>query len=216
MSVLVRADIEERIARGDLVFTPKLDAFQLQAHTVDLRLGFTFLIPRLWQMTERGRVALTLDQLEGGHHHFDPIELEPGQYFELLPGERVLVSTLEHITMPPDISAVLYPRSTVNRQGLAVELTGIIDAGYQGNLVVPISNTSRSSLVRIYPGQRFCQLEFATLAQPILPRASRYQNKDIIVGVLPEQDMEEMRLIRAGDISQLKERYVVTRSQEGG
>lgn len=106
MPILVREDIEERMARGNLVFTPELDAFQLQAHTIDLRLGFTFLVPRLWQVTERGRVALVFDPLEGGHAHFDPVELEPGQYFEMLPGERVLVSTLERITMPNDISAM--------------------------------------------------------------------------------------------------------------
>ncbi|MGZ6390416.1 MAG: dCTP deaminase [Ktedonobacterales bacterium] len=216
MAILVREDIEARIARGNIVFTPALDTFQLQAHTVDLRLGFTFLVPRLWQVTERGRVALVFDPLDGGHAHFDPVELEPGQYFELLPGERVLVSTLERITMPNDVSAVLYPRSTVNRQGLAVELTGIIDAGYQGNLVIPIHNSSTSSVVRIYPGQRFCQLEFNTLAQEITPRLSRYQNKDVIVGVLPEQDTVEVELIRQGRIEELKRRHGITLGPSAG
>jgi|SRR5579871_172188 dCTP deaminase len=209
MAILVREDIEVRIARGEIGFTPPLDRFQLQAHSVDLRLGFTFLVPRLWQMTPRGRVALTFDPLDGGHQHFDPIELEPGQYFELLPGERVLVSTLERISMPNDISGILYPRSTVNRQGLEVELTGIIDAGYQGNLVIPIHNSSPSSVVRIYPGQRFCQLEFTTLTQAIEPRPSRYQNKDVIVGVLPEQDAAEVTLIREGKIEELKRQYAL-------
>jgi dCTP deaminase len=207
MSILARQDIEARIARGELVFTPPLDGFQIQGHTIDLRLGFTFLVPRQWRLTERGREALIFDPLEGGHRHFEPIELEPGQYFELLPGERVLVSTLERVTVPNDLSGVLYPRSSVNRQGLEVELTGIIDAGYSGNLVVPVRNSNVASIVRIYPGQRFCQIELTTLSQAIEPRQSRYHNKDVIVGALPEQDEEEVRLIQAGKIEELKRRF---------
>lgn len=209
MSILVLADIKERIQCGDLVFTPPLDAFQYQAHTIDLRLGFTFMVPRLWHMTQKGRVALTFDPLDGGHEHFDAIELEAGQYFELLPGERVLVSTLEHIAVPSDLSGILYPRSTVNRQGLAVELTGIIDAGYSGHLIIPIRNSNPTGLVRIYPGQRFCQLEFTTLSGPVEPRQSRYHNKDVIVGALPEQDANEVDLIRNGAIERLKQQYAV-------
>jgi hypothetical protein len=73
MSILAREDIEERIARGELVFTPPLDSFQIQGHTIDLRLGFTFLVPRQWRVSDRGREALIFDPLEGGHQHFDPI-----------------------------------------------------------------------------------------------------------------------------------------------
>ena len=207
MSVLVRGEIEARIARGELVFTPELDALQLQAHSVDLRLGFTFLVPRQWEVSERGRVALTFDHLEGGDQHFDVVELEPGQYFEVLVGEGVIASTLERITLPSDLVGQLYPRSSVNRQGLAVDLSGIVDAGYQGNLIIPVRNNSHSRVVRIYPGERFCQLTFTTLTSPAVPRPSRYQNKDIIVGVLPEQDKDEMALIRAGHIAELKQRF---------
>ena len=76
-------------------------------------------------------------------------------------------STLERIVVPNDLSAVLYPRSSVNRQGLEVQLTGIIDAGYEGALIVPIRNSNPTSIVRIYPGQRFCQIEFTTLTREI-------------------------------------------------
>jgi dCTP deaminase len=207
MSVLVRDEIEERIARGELGFTPPLDELQMQAHSVDLRLGFTFLIPRQWQLTERGRVALTFDHLEGGDQHFDVVELEPGQYFEVLVGEGVIASTLERISLPNDLVGHLYPRSSVNRRGLAVDLSGIVDAGYQGNLIIPVHNNSLSRVVRIYPGERFCQLTFTRLSGTTLPRPSRYQNKDIIVGVLPEHDAAEVELIRAGRIEELKRRF---------
>ena len=207
MSMLVRAEIEDRIARGDLAFTPELDALQLQAHSVDLRLGFTFLVPRQWQVTERGREALTFDHLEGGNQQFDVVELEPGQYFEVLVGEGVIASTLEHISLPTDLAGHLYPRSSVNRRGLAVDLSGIVDAGYQGHLIIPVHNNSLSRVVRVWPGERFCQLTFTRLTGPTTPRASRYQNKDIIVGVLPEHDPDEVELIRQGQIEELKRRF---------
>lgn len=207
MSVLLRTEIEERIARRDLAFAPELDDLQMQAHSVDLRLGFTFLVPRQWQVTERGRIALTFDHLEGGNQQFDVVELEPGQYFEVLVGEGVIASTLERITLPNDLVGHLYPRSSVNRRGLAVDLSGIVDAGYQGNLIIPVHNNSLSRVVRIYPGERFCQLTFTRLTGPATPRASRYQNKDIIVGVLPEHNAEEVELIREGHIEELKRRF---------
>src|SRR5262249_1019366 len=129
MSLLTKSDMLAQLEAGTLRFTPELDAFQIQPHAIDLRLGFTFLIARHWVLNQTGRVALTLDHLEGGGAHFDTIELEPGQIFEILPGECVIVSTLEKIAMPANLVGNLYPRSSVNRQGLAVDLSGIVDAG---------------------------------------------------------------------------------------
>ena len=64
MSVLVKTEILELIKAGRLSFTPGLDKWQLQAHSVDLQVGFTFLVPRISQMTVRGREAVRVDHLE--------------------------------------------------------------------------------------------------------------------------------------------------------
>src|SRR3954469_2761862 len=126
MAVLTKTEILERVKSGDIAFSPGLDEFQIQTHAVDLRLGFTFLIPKVWRMTEKGRKALTIDPLKDhGPEYFDVVELEQGQSFDLLPEEYVLVSTLETIKVPNDLMAILYPRSSVNRKGLSVDLTGI-------------------------------------------------------------------------------------------
>lgn len=209
MSLLTKSDILAEIEAGNLGFTPELDEFQLQPHAVDLRLGFTFLIARHWVLNQTGRVALTLDHLAGGGAHFDTIELEPGQIFEILPGECVIVSTLEKIKMPSDLVGNIYPRSSVNRQGLAVDLSGIVDAGYEGNLIIPVRNNNISTVVRLYPAERFCQLTLTSLDQPAEVRQSRYHKRDIATGVLPEQHQEEVDLIRKGNVKALKERYGV-------
>src|SRR5258708_23266697 len=114
MGILTKTELLEQIRSGSLVFTPELDEFQMQAQAVDLRLGFNFLIARHWEFTQQGRVALPLDHLAGGAQHFDSIELEPGQVFDVLPGESLLVSTLATIPMPAPLVRHMYPRPAVN------------------------------------------------------------------------------------------------------
>lgn len=206
--ILTRKQILEKIQSGELSFSPGLDKFQLQTHSVDLRLGYTFLIYKNWQLTDKGREAVQLDY-EKSRDHFEVVEIEEGQYFEILPREYVVVSSLEKISMPKDTMAVLYPRSSVNRRGLSVDLSGIIDAGYQGNLIVPLRNNTNNQVVRIYPGERFCQLLFHTLTSPVRPRKSRYAKKDIVVGVLSEQVLGETRLVKSGQIKELKKKHAL-------
>lgn len=208
MSVLSKEEILQKIKKGDLCFSPSLDEFQVQTHSVDLRLGFTFLIPKSWEMTDFGRVSINIDYLAGvDKRYFDVIQLEPGQYFEVLPKEFIVVSVLEKIKLANDIVGILYPRSSINRRGLSVDLSGIIDAGYEGNLVVPVRNNTATQVIRVYPGERFCQIVFHPLAKKVRPRKSRYSGKDILVGILKERSHREMKLIREGKIKQLKEEF---------
>ena len=209
MTIITKKDILSRVLSGSLSFKPGLDQFQLQEHSVDLRLGYTFMIPKMWHMTPRGRESLDITHFDKrNNEYFDVIELEQGQYFDLLPGEYILVSTLESIKMPVDLMGVLYPRSSTNRKGLSLDLTGIIDAGYDGQLVLPIRNNTRSQAVRLYPGERLCQVVFEELKSEVAPRESKYHQKDIIEGVLMEK-REEAELIASGDMKALKERYKV-------
>lgn len=210
MAVLTKTDIVERIRKGEISITPQLDVFQLQAHSVDLRLGFTFLVPKAWRMAPEGRQALLIDPLSETYdaRYFDIIELEKGQYFELLPQEHVLVSSLEGIKVPYDLMAVLYPRSSTNRKGLSVDLTGIIDAGYEGQLTIPVRNNTRSQVIRLYPGERFCQVVFESLTETVDARKSRYHRRDIIEGTAAE-DNAEIDLIKTGDIKKLKSDFPV-------
>ena len=205
MAILTKTDILARVASGELEFTPNLDEFQLQSHAVDLRLGFTFLMPKAWRFTDKGREAVDIDPLKDhGPEYFDILELEQGQYFELLPGEYVLVSSLESLKVPNDVMAVLYPRSSINRKGLSVDLTGIIDSGYEGPLTLPVRNNTRST-VRIHPGERFCQVVFEELTAPIdAPRKSRWHGKDVIEKGAKEKSLE-MKLVFEGDIRKLKQ-----------
>jgi|EndMetStandDraft_9_1072997.scaffolds.fasta_scaffold00398_3 dCTP deaminase len=209
MSVLTRDDILRYIQEDKISFRPGLDEFQLQAHAVDLRLGFTFLVPKSWHVTKAGREPLHMDYYAPDRpEYFDIVELEQGQFFDLLPGEHILVSSLESLRVPDDLMAVMYPRSTTNRKGISVDLTGIIDSGYEGQLVIPIRNNTQSQTVRLYPGERFCQIVFQGLSGASQPRLSRYHQRDIIEGVdvdsLEKGRKAEIELVMAGKIKELK------------
>lgn len=211
MSVLTKKQILERVDKDDISFNPNLDEFQVQAHAIDMRLGYTFLIPKSWHMTQNGREALRIDHLDKNKpEYFEAIELEGGQYFELLPGEYVLASTFESIKIPNDVMAILYPRSSTNRKGLSVDLTGIIDSGYEGQLVIPIRNNTTSQVVKLYPGERFCQIVFESLDGPVDAEKSRYHHKDIVEGFIMtkdekrKRDLEEIRYVSEGKIKELK------------
>lgn len=209
MATLTKKGILERIAKKEIGFTPNLDLFQLQDHSVDLRLGFSFLIPKIWHRTARGRESLDILNFDKVNaEYFEVVELEQGQYFDLLPNEYVLVSTLESVKVPNDLMAVLYPRSSTNRKGLSLDLTGVIDSGYEGQLTLPIRNNTHSQIVRLYPGERLCQIVFEELTEAVAPRKSKYHKRDIIEGIKKEKAIES-RLIFKGDIKKLKSEHAV-------
>lgn len=204
MAVLTKKQILDRIAKDEISINPTLDIFQLQDHAVDLRLGFTFMIPKIWHITPEGRQSLDITHFDKKNSDFfDIVELEEGQYFDILPNEFILVSTLESIKVANDLMAILYPRSSTNRKGLSLDLTGIIDSGYEGVLTLPIRNNTNSQVVRLYPGERVCQIVFETLTEKITPRKSKYHKKDMIDGVSREKKLES-QLIMKGRISELK------------
>ncbi len=204
MPIITKKQIIERVKKGEIAFAPALDSFQLQDHAVDLRLGFTFMIPKVWHLTTVGRESLDLMHFDKNNSdYFDVVELEEGQYFDLLPQEFVIASTFEKIKIPNDLMAVLYPRSSTNRKGLSLDLTGIVDSGYEGQLTLPMRNNTRSQVVRLFPGERVCQVVFEDLAEKVEARKSKYHQRDIIEGVQREKQ-KEARLILSGQIKKLK------------
>ena len=153
-----------------------------------------------------GRETLLVTPLAtAGQELFDIVELEQGQYFELLPQEYVLVSSLESVKIPSDLMAILYPRSSTNKKGLSLDLTGIVNSGYEGQLTFPMRN-NLPSRIRLYPGERVCQLVFEELTGPVTTEKSRYHKRDVAEGAVKEKE-GEAELILKGDIKKLKADY---------
>ncbi len=218
MAVLTRREIVEAVSKGTIAFSPMVDKFQLQPHAVDLRLGYKFLIPRNWTMGEKGRRAIkvAIDDAEIHREQFDEVQLQPGQSFDLLPNEFVIATSLERVEMnAPNIMAILFPRTSTNRRGINLSLSGIIDAGYKGNLIFPMKNEAGNQVLRVYPGERVCQVIFEELATSLSNEEAqlhgltnaKYSDTGSPNFKLDKED--ERRLLVEGKLDELKKRFVL-------
>lgn len=84
------------------------------------------------------------------------------------PGETILVPTGLAINIgDPNIASVILPRSGLgHKNGIVLgNLVGLIDSGYQGELMVSVWNRSNESFV-INHGDRIAQMVFLPVIQP--------------------------------------------------
>ena len=216
MSVLTKKNIMESFEKEELNFTPQLDAFQMQPAAVDIRLGWSFYIPHTWKFDENGRSAVVADYMDYKkiQENYQLIKLKPGQYFEILPGESIIASTLEKITINSGrIMGILHPRSSSSRRGLSIE-SGVIDPFYSGNLIMPMVNNTHHAL-RIYPGERICQVVFYELKEELskdeaskhgMQEAKYHTATPYSLGMKPDTQ-EEVELLKQGRVEQIKQQF---------
>lgn len=220
MTTLSKLDILQTLKEEKIKFSPNLDQYQIQPNSIDLRLGTTFYIPKTWDYTEKGRSAVTIDYLDyqDKKDNFKILNLKPGQYFEILSNESIIASTLEKIELKADnIMAVMYARSSIIRRGLIIE-SGIVDVGYSGYLMIPIVNNTNGQIIRIYPGERLCQLVLHTLASPVSSEEAqkhgvspaKYENSTPYSLESRSDSLSELDLIKSGRLEELKEKYRIS------
>ncbi len=86
------------------------------------------------------------------------VAVAPNDFFILHPGEFVLASTYEVITLPDDIAGRLEGKSSLGRLGLLTHSTaGFIDPGFSGHITLELSNVANLP-VKLYPGMKIGQL----------------------------------------------------------
>ena len=94
------------------------------------------------------------------------VEFAGAEPFILHPGEFVLGSTLERITLPDDLVARLEGKSSLGRLGLLIHSTaGFIDPGWDGHVTLELSNVANLPIT-IYYGMKIGQLSFVQLTEP--------------------------------------------------
>ena len=86
--------------------------------------------------------------------------------FMLHPGEFVLGSTSERVAVPEDLVARLEAKSSLGRLGLLIHSTaGYVDAGWDGQLTLELSNVSNLPIT-LYPGMKIGQISFVQMTTP--------------------------------------------------
>lgn len=177
--ILSDGDIKKRLEDGDLTIEPLDDPeLQLQPASVDMRLGREFLVYQLPHMA-------SIDTREPivQSEYAREVTIEEGDYFTLHPGEFVLGSTAEWVSLPDDLVARVEGRSSIGRLAVVVHATaGFIDPGFEGKITLELSNLGRVA-VKLYPGMRISQLVFQQLSSPAErpygpDRGSKYFGQD--------------------------------------
>lgn len=87
-------------------------------------------------------------------------DLRAAESLDLAPGARALVGTGVAIALPDGYAAFVVPRSglAVKHGITVVNSPGTIDAGYRGEIKVPLLNTDAETSFRIEAGDRIAQL----------------------------------------------------------
>jgi dCTP deaminase len=160
--ILSDRDIRARLTIGDLKIAGLADErLQIQPASVDLRLSADFLIYKPGQVT-----CLDPREPESLTAATEQVTVLEGAAFILHPGEFVLGSTTEAVTLPNDLVGRVDGRSSVGRLAVVVHATaGFIDPGFEGQITLEMSNIGRIP-VRLYPGMRIAQIVFQSMTSP--------------------------------------------------
>jgi len=158
--VLSDRTIREEIDRGRIVIEP-LSSDCIQPASVDLHLDKKLLIFKSQRYPAYIDVRRNLDHLN------ELVELEEDNAFFLNPGELVLVSTLESITLPDDIVGRLEGKSSLGRIGLLIHSTaGYVDPGWKGHLTIELTNVAKLPIT-LYYKMKIGQISFLKLTSPV-------------------------------------------------
>src|SRR6201999_3306955 len=132
-------------------------------------------------LVQPSSVDVRLDQFfrvfnNSQYTHIDPsqqqddltalVEPKEGDPFVLHPGEFVLGSTLEVVTLPDDLAGRLEGKSSLGRLGLLTHSTaGFIDPGFSGHITLELSNVANLPIT-LWPGTKIGQLCILRLTSP--------------------------------------------------
>jgi dCTP deaminase len=151
-------DIKSEIDKGRVVLEP-YDLNMIQPSSVDVRLD------RLFRTFENHKYA-HIDPAENQPELTREVAVEGNDPFILHPGEFVLGSTYEVISLPDDIAGRLEGKSSLGRLGLLTHSTaGFIDPGFSGHVTLELSNVATLP-IKLWPGMKIGQLCLFRLESP--------------------------------------------------
>jgi len=149
-------DILAEIDKGRVQLEP-FDAAMVQPSSIDVRLDRLF---RVFENHKYGHI----DPAEEQDDLTRQVEPDGDEPFILHPGEFVLGSTYEGVTLPDDVAARLEGKSSLGRLGLLTHSTaGFIDPGFSGHVTLELANVANLP-IKLWPGMKIGQLCFFRLS----------------------------------------------------
>ena len=156
--VLSDRTIREEIDRGRIVVDP-YDPDLVQPSSVDVR------VDRSFRVFHNARYPY-IDVRQPMEELTEKVEVDGDEPFILHPGEFVLGSTLEVVTLPDDLAARVEGKSSLGRLGLLTHATaGFVDPGFSGHVTLELANVATLP-IKLYPGMKIGQFCFFRLSSP--------------------------------------------------
>jgi len=151
-------DLTAELKSGALGIDPFEPAL-IQPSSVDLRLDHLFRV-------FNNHLYTHIDPAERQDELTSMVEVGDGEPFVLHPGEFVLASTLEVITLGDQLAGRVEGKSSLGRLGLLTHSTaGFIDPGFSGHITLELSNVANLP-IKLWPGMKIGQLCIFRLSSP--------------------------------------------------
>ena len=172
--ILCDWQLSQYIDQGYIIVTP-YDKSLVNPASLDIRLGNQF------TTTNKTVDFIGVDPTD--KESFQTETLERDEYW-LEPGGVVLASMLEDITLPANISAKLFGKSSLARLGLDNSALGAwVDAGWSGVLTMEFFNQQKFA-IKLTPGMKCGQLVFFEHQSASKPYKGRYSKQTPGMGSL--------------------------------
>ena len=137
----------------------QFDRGMLQPSSIDVRLDRFF---RVFENHKYPHIDPAADQSDLTRM----VEPDGDEPFILHPGEFVLGSTYEVVSLPDDIAARVEGKSSLGRLGLLTHATaGFVDPGFSGHVTLELANVATLP-IKLYPGMKIGQFCFFRLSSP--------------------------------------------------
>ena len=119
------------------------------------------------------RAAIEAAARRGGQRlqdrfRWERVNIEERGGYWLAPGQFILGSTVEYISVPTTMECIFQLKSSPARAGLNHLLAAYIDPGYRGHITLELYNTSKHYYLRLEPNMLIGQLRFTLLASECL------------------------------------------------
>lgn len=151
-------DLRKALESNRMALDP-FDPAMVQPSSIDVRLDRYF---RVFNNTKYTHI----DPSQKQEDLTSAVETKKDEPFVLHPGEFVLASTFEQVTLGDDLAGRLEGKSSLGRLGLLTHSTaGFIDPGFSGHITLELSNVANLPIT-LWPGMKIGQLALFSLSSP--------------------------------------------------
>ncbi|MHA1377244.1 MAG: dCTP deaminase [Candidatus Helarchaeota archaeon] len=175
-------EILEMIKKKEIIINP-FEESNIGPCSVDLHLDNIFSVFKMGIVVDPKDPSSINSAIE-------TIDIKDNEYFIIAPGQFVLASTIETISIPKNIAATLEGLSSVARLGLTVHAAGLVNSGtgIKKPTTLTLEISCKNIPVKLYVGMRIVQIIFHRLENASKigydeRKSSRYigQKKQILI-----------------------------------